>query len=251
MLLHGIGGSRHDWSPLTGALEREFEVLAVDLPGFGDSPPDADLPVTIDGQADAVGRALDAAGVDRVHLVGNSSGGWLALELARRERARSVVALAPAGMWSPREDRYRYSLLRNAHYSARVIRRYPALTRTAPRRWMLGMWLFMARPGRWSPEEMQTQMEALGGAESFMDFLRWTRGRAVEGLGDVHCPVLIAWGSRDFLLPRRQADRFVDAIPGAELRLLQGVGHVPMADNPELIGSAIRDFANRAEAALA
>ncbi len=154
-------------------------------------------------------------------------------------------------MWSPLEDRYRFSLLRSAHYSAKVIRHFPGLTRTAARRWMLGWWAFMARPGRWSAAEAQAQIEALGGAESFMDFLRWTRGRTVEGLSDVRCPVLIAWGSRDLLLPRRQADRFVRAIPGAEFRLLRGVGHVPMADDPELIGSTVRDFAWRAEAVVA
>lgn len=242
VLLHGIGGSWRQWSPVLAALEGGCEVLALDLPGFGESPPRPGVPATIPGQADAVEAELDSAGLSSAHLVGNSSGGWLALELARRGRARTVVALSPAGMWTAREDAYRFVILRNAHYAARLISRVPALTRTPARRLLLNWWLFMARPGQWSAEQAAQQMRMLGGAPSYMDFLEWTRGRRVEGLGEVTCPVLVAWGSRDLLLPRRQAVRFVRELPDAELRILPGAGHLPMADAPQLIASTILDF---------
>jgi pimeloyl-ACP methyl ester carboxylesterase len=100
----------------------------------------------------------------------------------------------------------------------------------------------MARPGRWSAEQAAEQMRLLGGAPSYMEFLRWTRGRRVEGLRDITSPVLVAWGSRDLLLPSRQAARFARELPHAELRLLPGVGHVPMADDPQLIASIILEF---------
>jgi len=149
-------------------LERRFEVLALDLPGFGDSPSD-DFAATIPGQADAIERELDRAGFGAVHLAGISSGGWVSLEIARRSRARSVVGLGPAGMWGRLGDLYRFGLLRNAHYSARVLRGHPSLTRTAARRWLLGWWMFMARPGRWSADEAQSAMEAMGGSTNYMD----------------------------------------------------------------------------------
>lgn len=247
VLLHGVGGSWRQWSPLLPMLESACEVLALDLPGFGESPAQPGIPATIAGQADAVEAELDAAGLASAHLVGNSSGGWLALELARRQRARTVVALSPAGMWTAREDAYRFFILLSAHYAAKLISRVPALTRTPARRWLLNWWLFMARPGRWSAEQAAEQMRMLGGAPSYMEFLRWTRDRRVERLPGVACPVLIAWGSRDLLLPRRQAARFVRALPHAELRLLPGVGHLPMADAPQLIASAILDLIAKTE----
>lgn len=227
MLLHGIGGSWRQWSPLLPMLESACEVFALDLPGFGESAPRVRVPATIAGHADAVEAELDAAGLASVHLVGNSSGGWLALELARRGRARTVVALSPAGMWTPREDTYRYFVLLSAHYAAKLISRVPALTRTPARRWLLNWWLFMARPGRWSAEQAAEQLRALGGAPSYTEFLSWTRGRRVEGLGDVACPVLIAWGSRDLLLPRRQAARFVRELPTGSFDCYAASGTCP------------------------
>jgi pimeloyl-ACP methyl ester carboxylesterase len=212
-----------------------------DLPGFGDSAPIG--AATIPGQADVLEAELSARGIDTAHLAGNSSGAWLALEMGRRGRARTVVALAPAGMWTKAEDTYRYLLLRNAHYSARLLSRIPWSVRTPARRWLLGWWLYMAKPGRWSYEQAADQVRKLGSAPSFMEFLRWTKGRRVEGLSEVTCPVLIGWGSRDLLLPRRQAPRFVRSIPNARFRLLPGVGHVPMADEPQLVAQAIRELA--------
>lgn len=150
-----------------------------------------------------------------------------------------MVAFGPAGMWGRLGDLYRFSLLRNTHYSAKLLALHPALTRTTVQRWLLGMWLFMARPGRWSAAEMHASMRAMAETPNYMPFLRWTRGRRAEGLGEVSCPVLIAWGSRDFLLPRRQGKRFASALPNAELRILRGVGHLPTADDPNLVAETI------------
>lgn len=242
VLLHGIGGTWREWSPVLPALQSHFDVLAIDLPGFGESPPLVGSAPTIQSLADAVERELEASGFDRAHVVGNSSGGWIALELARRGRARTVVALSPAGMWTPLEDLYRYVLLFGAHWSAKLLSRFPGLFRTPARRWALGWYFFMARPGRLSAEEAAYQIEVLGRARGYMEFLTWTLGRRVEGLEQVDCPVLIAWGSRDLLLPKRQGPRFVRELPKAEFRLMRGVGHMPMADDPHLIATTISDF---------
>src|SRR5205807_4889455 len=86
LLLHGLGGRRRVWYQVAPILARRHRVIAVDLPGFGESPPfaDPDAPV-IPAQADAIERLLDELGIGSAHIVGNSLGGWLALELARRE----------------------------------------------------------------------------------------------------------------------------------------------------------------------
>jgi pimeloyl-ACP methyl ester carboxylesterase len=252
VLLHGGGGSWRHWSPVLPALAQEFEVIALDLPGFGESPSPPGAPVTIPSHADAIERELDTADCPTAHLVGNSSGGWLALELARRGRARSVVAIAPDGMSSRVEDLYRHLVVTGAHHAARFIHRHPALTATTARRWLLNWWLFMAHPGRWSADEANAAMHDLANGPGYLELLDWVRGRRIEGLADITCRVLIAWGSRDLLLPRWQAQRFVEALPDGlgEVKLLRGVGHLPMADNADLIASTIIDFA-RGHRALA
>src|SRR5687767_8665341 len=100
LLLHGIGGELCIWEPVLEALARRADVIAVDLPGFGRSPalPEGVVP-TPGALAAAIARLLDELAIDSAHLVGNSLGGWVALELAAISRARSVTALCPAGLW--------------------------------------------------------------------------------------------------------------------------------------------------------
>lgn len=96
MLLHGTNSSRSIWSPLLPALSDEREVLAMDLPAHGQPPPTSFTPPE---WAKEVAALLDELGSERVPIVGHSSGGWTALELAKLKRASAVLALAPAGLW--------------------------------------------------------------------------------------------------------------------------------------------------------
>src|SRR3954468_1417400 len=107
VLIHGLGLTWRCWRPVLSALRDLHEGAGLDLPGFGPGPPlgDRTLP-TPDALADALQAELDALGWERPALVGNSPGGWLALELARRRRASRVVALAPAGLELPPERGY-------------------------------------------------------------------------------------------------------------------------------------------------
>ena len=110
LLLHGTGGSPRHWAPVRPTLAAHHDVIAVDLPGHGESDPPPDhgdhTPL---GYAVALAALLDELGLDAVHAAGVSVGGWTALELAKLGRARSVVAIAPAGLW-PRRDPWRCSL---------------------------------------------------------------------------------------------------------------------------------------------
>jgi pimeloyl-ACP methyl ester carboxylesterase len=104
LLLHGTGGSRRQWALLTSILAARRELVAVDLPGHGDSDPPPDggdhTPV---GYAATIAALLDRLGIGAAHVAGDSVGGWTALELAKLGRARSVVAIAPAGLWARRD----------------------------------------------------------------------------------------------------------------------------------------------------
>src|SRR5687767_10997424 len=104
VLIHGIGHTWRGWRPMLPLLEPRFDVLAVDLPGFGHSAPlPAGVPPTAETLADAVEREMDAAGFGTAHVAGNSLGGWIALVLGRRGRARSITAISPAGLQHARE----------------------------------------------------------------------------------------------------------------------------------------------------
>ena len=98
VLLHALGLSRRVWDPVLPALAGHFDVIAVDLPGFGDSAPLTHEP-TPAALAAAVAALLDELGVTSPHLAGNSLGGWVALELAGIRSAASLTLLSPAGLW--------------------------------------------------------------------------------------------------------------------------------------------------------
>ena len=98
VLLHPLGADRRVWDPVIEQLASQREVIAVDLPGFGESPALAGTP-TPAALAGAVSEQLAELGVGRAHVAGNSLGGWVALELALAGHARSVTAIAPAGLW--------------------------------------------------------------------------------------------------------------------------------------------------------
>jgi len=100
VLLHGIGGEWQVWEPLLERLSQERDVIAVDIPGFGASSPLANgVTPTPQALAAAVGHFSDDLAIPTAHLAGNSLGGWIALELAKVGRGRSVTALSPAGHW--------------------------------------------------------------------------------------------------------------------------------------------------------
>lgn len=246
MLIHGIGSSWRAWVPVLPALEAAHDVIALDLPGFGDSPP---LPpgVThcVPTLADAVERELDSAGLADYHVAGNSMGGWIGLELARRGRARSLVAISPAGMGSSWERRYARAALTGARALSRLLAPVAGpISRLAPARTAFFS-LGMSRPWRLEPEAAAHATRALGRAPGWKEALDWLFDRTASDLERIDVPVLIAWGGSDRLLFPGQGRRFAERLPNAELRELPGLGHVPMSDDPELVASAILEFTGR------
>ncbi|MER5461865.1 alpha/beta fold hydrolase [Streptomyces sp. NPDC002668] len=242
LLLHGIGHHWQAWEPVLGILAAERDVIAVDLPGFGTSPA---LPDGVSYDLSTVGSVLgtlcEKLEIERPHVVGNSLGGLLALELGREKLVRSVTALSPAGFWSERERRYAFATLRAMRLGAQsmplpLIER---LSRTAAGRTALTSSIY-ARPGRRSPEAAVAETLALRDATGFHQTL--AAGRHVLFTDDVpDVPVTIGWGTKDRLLLRRQGIRAKHAIPGARLVRLPGCGHVPMNDDPALVARVILD----------
>lgn len=233
VLVHGIGSQWQMWAPVLDALAQERDVVAVDLPGFGASPP---LPAGHEPSpaalAGAVAGHLDSLGLDAPHVAGSSLGGWVALELARHGRARSVTALSPAGFWNHRERLYSRALLRIQHDAAAALEPVmPAILASRPgRTWALGF--ATGRPWRVPPDEALHNVRALATAPGWEATLPALTGGYFESGEGIDCPVTIAWGERDLLLLPRQARRAKRLIPHAKVITLEGCGHVPTWDDP-------------------
>ncbi len=243
VLIHGIGHTWRGWKPMLPELERRFDVLAVDLPGFGHSEP---LPAGVDSTpealADAVEREMLGAGFDTAHISGNSLGGWIALELARRGRARTVTAISPAGLGHGREKDWGAALLRGIRWIAGTAAPPEAALRNPVTRSLLAGPL-VARPWRYDPDLLIEATELFVDSQGFDATLPHAMNAQPRGLTTLDVPVLILWGKLDLVLIPRQGRRFERLIPGAELRYISGAGHVPMTDVPELLAEAIAEFA--------
>jgi pimeloyl-ACP methyl ester carboxylesterase len=256
LLIHGFTGTWRHWLPLLDGLAANHEVIAPTLAGHDGGPPfPSDVPMSFAAATDSLERHLDELGVGTAHVVGNSLGGGLALELAKRGRARSVVALAPAGGWSDGDG----ATLRVARFFARQIRVARATARITP--------AVMKRPRsrRWAMRDVMCHGERLTPAEAVdlavtstrcavsaaaIAALRADKDLAIVELDRIACPVLLASPDVDRVLPVPQhAPRYRREIPGVELRTLQDCGHLPMWDAPELLVEMIGEFVARAAAA--
>jgi pimeloyl-ACP methyl ester carboxylesterase len=248
VLLHGITNSWRIWLPVLPALESEHDVLALTLAGhYGAAPLPAGVTASVSALTDAAERALDQTGFDTAHLVGNSLGGWVAFELAKRGRATSVVAFSPAGgqpRTSPEEARRVARKIDLGFRLARVLSPVAGpLTRFPIGRRALFSQL-AAHPERIPPQEAAYRLRALAGCTVLPGLLASIVGARAERLDEIRCPVLLVWPTGDRLLPKAQfAPSLLSAMP--EVRLLEppDIGHMPMYDDPDLIAQIILDFA--------
>jgi pimeloyl-ACP methyl ester carboxylesterase len=243
VLIHGIGHSWRGWKPMLPQLEQRFDVLAVDLPGFVRSDPfPPGVEPTPEALADAVEDEMGRAGFDRAHIAGNSLGGWVALELARRGRAETVTALSPAGLQHGRERDWGAAILRAMRWIARKAPP-PAFLRQSSMGRVLAAGPSCAHGWNKDPELLAVESELFASCQGFDATLRHTFHSQPRGLTTLDVPVLLLWGTLDVILLPRQGRRFERLIPGAELRYLRGVGHTAMSDAPEELADAIADFA--------
>lgn len=236
--IHGFSGSWRNWAHVLPVLETRFDTVAVRLRGHAEADP---LPggtaPTVDALADALEADLDRAGVGAAHLVGNSLGGWLALELAARGRARSVVALSPAGGWEPdgpATRRLRRIMPPSHALSVRLRRHAELVMGAAPvRRAMLR--LAMEHGERLGVSEGAAFLRANADCTVYGPLLDDVTTRRYT-LPALDVPVHIAWGARDRLLTRRgHSERFRTLVPNATFSELPGAGHIPMYDVPAAV----------------
>lgn len=246
--LHGFTDTWRTWELVLPALERRHDVLAPTLLGHAGGPPlgaDASDEALIAG----IERAMDEAGFARAHLVGNSLGGYLALQLATRGRAESVVALAPAGGWADGGrasqqvlDHFvemRALLKTAAPYADRIVATIDGRRRATG---------FITSNFEHIPAELLAH-QILGAANCDADpMITYARRRAWNlNSPQIRCPVRVVWGTADQLLPwPSSAERYRrEWLPQADWVELEGVGHCPQLDVPSETAALIVDFTSR------
>jgi pimeloyl-ACP methyl ester carboxylesterase len=234
--LHGFTDTWRIWELVLPALEREHDVLAVTMAGHAGGPAIAGA-VTDATLPDAVERAMDEAGFGLAHLVGNSLGGHVALQLAARGRARTVVALAPAGGWARGDESYKETLAFQATLLEQVKQAAPhaeALLASPQGRRRATRYIttnFEHIPIELLAHQMRGVAGCAAGPALIDHALRAGWNLDAERIA---CPVRIAWGTDDRLLPwPAAAARYRDDwLPHADWVELDGVGHCPPLDVP-------------------
>jgi pimeloyl-ACP methyl ester carboxylesterase len=244
--IHGFTDTWRTWELVLPALERDHEVLAPTLLGHAGGP-ETDGLVNTNVLADAVERAMDDAGFELAHIAGNSLGGFIALTLAARGRALTVVALAPAGGWE-RDDsgaaealeRHRtlQGLVKDAAPHADAIVASPEGRRRATQ-------FTTARFEHIPAELLAHQIRGAAACPGALPFLDVVASEGYELDAErITCPVRIVWGTEDRLLPWPQAAvRYrTEWLPNADWVVLDGVGHSPQLDVPAETAELILGF---------
>jgi pimeloyl-ACP methyl ester carboxylesterase len=231
VLLHPLGADRHVWDPVLDLLSEHREVIAFDLPGFGESPALAQR-ATPSALASAVAAEVASLEIERPHVAGNSLGGWLALELGLRGAVRTITAIAPAGLWPQPLVPKAAIAHRMAHALLPVTG--PAVRTSAGRRLLLGS--SVAHPGRVPSAQAAHLVRAYATAPGFREVNDAMRAGRFEGLERIRCPTTLVWPERDRLIER--PPWVPDRIRNVEL---PDSGHIPMWDAPQAVAQILID----------
>jgi pimeloyl-ACP methyl ester carboxylesterase len=221
-----------DWGRLIAPLGRRYRVYAPDLPGFGRSERPQHADYSIPMQVEAVRALMAAVGVPRARVAGISMGGWIVARLAAEHPAlvERLVLVAPAGMRPDDAAPIPVDVLFPQDEAG--VRRLVAAVRHKP------PWLpaFLARDIL--ERKQRDEWIVFRAIESMRPGRDWLNGR----LGSVAMPVLVVWGRQDALVPAAYAAPLRAELGDAQLTLLDGCGHVPMADCPEAFDPVLQRF---------
>lgn len=234
VLIHGIGHRRQAWDPVVNQLAERYDVITVDLAGFGESPPypkhaSYDMDTACENLADNFAEW----GIERPHVVGNSLGGVIALELGARGLVSSVTALSPAGFFG-KVNRFQAFILL---FILRIASQLPDGMLRAFSKWKFGRKLIgfplYEHAERFTAEEVYGDALALKNASAFERTIK--AGIKYKFDSAVPVPTTIAWGTKDRILPYSQSATAQERLPNVRHVALPHCGHVPMIDHPELV----------------
>jgi pimeloyl-ACP methyl ester carboxylesterase len=248
VFVHGLAGSWQNWLLNIPAFMDSHRVIAMDLPGFGESPMPRER-ITISGYGRWLDALLEAVGVDAAAVVGNSMGGFIAAETAikfpHRVERLALVSAAGVTVEKQRSDAGLRLLEATENVSqflmAHVLSKSEALVRR-PRGRKALMWFVAAHPEELDPRVVREQMTGANkpGFVPALDAL--TSYPIRDRLSEIGCPTWLCWGPKDLLVPVRDAYVFDELIPDSRLTIYEDTGHVPMLERPERFNADLAAF---------
>ncbi len=222
LMVHGFGGSKDHWTRLAARLPQDLHLVALDLPGFGESPRDPTATYAVAAQVARLKRFVDAHALHGVHLMGNSMGGRIAAEyaLAFPGDVASLVLFDPAGVTPPPGARANHVVI------VRSAADFDAFLANA----------FVTPPA--IPDALKGYFAERAQANAdfeqrVLDELNATPGRLEERLGALATPALVVWGSEDRIIDPAVATSWRAHLPRGDVVLMNKVGHAPMLERPE------------------
>lgn len=250
LLLHGLGGAKSSFLDAAAALSQRYRVHALDLPGFGASSKPTTAPYTARYFAETVRATMDALGIGRAHVAGNSMGGRIAIELGLRhpDRVGGLALLCPAVAF----------VKRTYHPLVRVMRPELGLLphRFARDRVAEHLWSLFAEPDAIDPavadvvvDEFQRIYASAGGRVAFLSSARniyleppFGRNGFYGRLSQLEPPALFVWGSHDTVIPPAFGRHVERWLPSAEQVVLDGCGHVPQVERADECAALMQRF---------
>jgi pimeloyl-ACP methyl ester carboxylesterase len=256
LLLHGLGGAKSSFFDTAAALSRRYRVHAIDLPGFGGSSKPATAPYGAPYAAKAVIGAMDGLGIERAHIVGNSMGGRVAIEvgLEQPDRVGGLALLCPAVAF----------VRRDWHWLVRIVRPELGVVphSLGRKRIEQQFWALFADRDLVDPsvadivvDEFERIYRTAGARLAFLASARaiyleppFGRRGFYPRLSRLRPPALFVWSSHDRLIPERLRPHVERWLPHAEQVVLQGCGHVPQVERPEQTNGLLERFFARVDA---
>ncbi len=239
LLLHGFGGDKDNWTRFSNYLTDDFRIIAPDLPGFGDSLRHADWDYSLSAQRDRLTAFVEAAGLDRFHIVGNSMGGHLAALYAHQhpERVRSLALFNNAGVEAPNPSEVQLAVERGESplilSSPEDFDRLVALVSHKPP--------FLPWPAKRVLARRSFEYAAFN--QTIFDSYKADRAVGLEPiLPEIGVPVLILWGEYDRVLDVSSVDVMRPLLPQAEVVIMRDTGHIPMLERPAETARHFRAF---------
>lgn len=240
VMLHGYSSNRQIWSRFAAHFIDDYNIVAPDLAGHGDSPFVTGLSYSGPSQATRVAALLDALGVDKAHIVGNSMGGFITAHFAMAypERTLTATLFDPAGITSPEKSDMEKMIDEGRNpfeiNSFEQFKEFYAMTMAQPP-WLPNIVLAAVA------EDFQARKPHLIVIQEDFYQKNWLDGR----LADISAPTLVIWGDQDRLLHVSAAPIWAEQVPNAELVILPGIGHMPMFEVPKDAATHYRAFLDR------
>lgn len=243
VLVHGLAGCWQNWLENIPVLARDFRVLALDLPGFGES----ELPIeaiSLPGYARTVAGLLDHEGIERAHLIGNSMGGQTSVQTAIDfpERVGRMILVSPAGLATSSTPQSLGAFAGIGGYLLPRLARGRKFYSRRPGLRKIALDIVAAHPEKLRPEmayELMGGDRKLGFAAAAQAVIAHDFSAQLD---EVKCPTLIVWGRYDKIITWRDAARFASGIKGSKKIVLNDTGHIAMVERPDWFNPTARDF---------